>query len=166
MAARFLRKFCSQIAIPLKHNSLALTPRTTSVFVPKNVCLRMTGTSSSKAKEKREMVTINFIDRDGDKMTVNAKVGDSLLDVAKDNDVDLEGACEGTLSCSTCHLIFKPDEMETLNLDEPSDEELDMLDLAYGLEDTSRLGCQIIVAKNFEGITVRVPKAHRDIRDL
>ena len=46
------------------------------------------------------------------------------------------GACEGTLSCSTCHLIFKPDEMDKLKLDEPSDEELDMLDLAYGLEDT------------------------------
>ncbi|XP_022797237.1 adrenodoxin, mitochondrial-like [Stylophora pistillata] len=76
------------------------------------------------------------------------------------------GACEGTLSCSTCHLIFEPEEMKTLNLDEPSDEELDMLDLAYGLEDTSRLGCQIIVTKNFEGITLRVPKAHRDVRDL
>lgn len=112
------------------------------------------------------MVSVSFIDRDGDKMTVNAKIGDSLLDVAKDNDLDLEGACEGTLSCSTCHLIFDPEEMKTLNLDEPSDEELDMLDLAYGLEDTSRLGCQIIVTKNFEGITLRVPKAHRDVRDL
>lgn len=46
------------------------------------------------------------------------------------------GACEGTLSCSTCHLIFRPDEMDKLKLDEPSDEELDMLDLAYGLEET------------------------------
>ena len=46
------------------------------------------------------------------------------------------GACEGTLSCSTCHIIFKPEEMAALNLDEPSDEELDMLDLAYGLEKT------------------------------
>lgn len=48
----------------------------------------------------------------------------------------IPGACEGTLSCSTCHLIFKPEEMKRLDLDEPSDEELDMLDLAYGLEDT------------------------------
>lgn len=48
----------------------------------------------------------------------------------------ITGACEGTLSCSTCHLIFEPEEMKTLNLDDPSDEELDMLDLAYGLEDT------------------------------
>lgn len=48
----------------------------------------------------------------------------------------IQGACEGTLSCSTCHIIFKPEEMAALNLDEPSDEELDMLDLAYGLEKT------------------------------
>ncbi|PFX21465.1 Adrenodoxin, mitochondrial [Stylophora pistillata] len=110
-------------------------PRTTSLFANKNVRVRMAGTSTSKAKEKK--------------------------------DIDLIiGACEGTLSCSTCHLIFEPEEMKTLNLDEPSDEELDMLDLAYGLEDTSRLGCQIIVTKNFEGITLRVPKAHRDVRDL
>lgn len=162
----FLRKFCSQtVLLPLKQ-SVALAPRTTSLFVPKNVCLRMAGTSTSKAKEQKDMVKVNFIDRDGYEMAVSAKIGDSLLDVAKDNDVDLEGACEGTLSCSTCHLIFEPKEMARLNLDEPSDEELDMLDLAYGLEDTSRLGCQIIVTKDFGGITLRVPKAHRDVRDL
>ena len=55
MAGRFLRKICSHIALPLKHSSTILTPRTTSAFLPKNVCLRMAGTSSSKAKEKREM---------------------------------------------------------------------------------------------------------------
>ncbi|EDO42064.1 predicted protein, partial [Nematostella vectensis] len=110
-------------------------------------------------------VSITFVDRDGDRQTVKAKVGDSLLDVAKDNDVDLEGACEGTLSCSTCHLIFDAKEMAKLNLDEPTDEELDMLDLAYGLTDTSRLGCQITVSKSFEGITLSIPQA-RDARDL
>ncbi|KAM7446693.1 2 iron, 2 sulfur cluster binding [Porites harrisoni] len=164
MASRFGR-VCSMLVASSRCYSL-VNPRTTSVFVPKNLCLRMAGTSSSNAKAKREMVSIKFIDRDGDEITVNAKVGDTLLDVAKDNDVDLEGACEGTLSCSTCHLIFKPDEMEALNLDEPSDEELDMLDLAYGLEDTSRLGCQICVTKDFKGITLRIPQAHRDVRDL
>lgn len=46
------------------------------------------------------------------------------------------GACEGTLSCSTCHLIFDPDEFAKLDLNPPNDEELDMLDLAYGLCDT------------------------------
>ena len=46
------------------------------------------------------------------------------------------GACEGTLSCSTCHLIFDPEVYDSLDLEPPSDEELDMLDLAYGLTDT------------------------------
>ncbi|KAK3754868.1 hypothetical protein QZH41_011343 [Actinostola sp. cb2023] len=93
-------------------------------------------TTDSKEKPKPESVTITFIDRDGDKISVKSKVGDSLLDIAKDNDIDLEGACEGTLSCSTCHLVFKQEELERLNLYEPTDEELDMLDLAYGLTDT------------------------------
>ena len=56
MAGRyFLRKLCTHLALPLKHSSTNLTTRTTSLFVPKNICLRMAGTSSSKAKEKREM---------------------------------------------------------------------------------------------------------------
>ena len=48
----------------------------------------------------------------------------------------LSGACEGTLACSTCHLIFDPERYEKLGLDPPTEEELDMLDLAYGLTDT------------------------------
>jgi ferredoxin len=48
----------------------------------------------------------------------------------------LLGACEGTLSCSTCHLIFDPDEHAMLDLTPADDEELDMLDLAYGLTPT------------------------------
>ena len=50
--------------------------------------------------------------------------------------ISFQGACEGTLSCSTCHLIFDPDEFAKLGLPEPDDEELDMLDLAYGLTPT------------------------------
>lgn len=156
----------SQLAASSRLPSI-LIPRLRSGPVPrKNASFRTTGISTSIVQEKQETVEINFIDRDGDLMKVKAKVGDTLLDVAKDNDVDLEGACEGTLSCSTCHLLFKPEEMASLNLDEPSDEELDMLDLAYGLEDTSRLGCQILVTKDFQGITLTIPKAHRDLRDL
>ena len=47
----------------------------------------------------------------------------------------LLGACEGTLACSTCHLIFKPEHYKQLP-EPPTDEELDMLDLAYDLQDT------------------------------
>lgn len=80
-------------------------------------------------------VNITFVDRDGDEHTVQAKVGDSLLDVAKEFDIDVEGACEGTLSCSTCHLIVDCEWYEKIP-DPLTEEEQDMLDLAYGLTDT------------------------------
>ncbi|MGH0175783.1 UNVERIFIED_CONTAM: hypothetical protein FKN15_071442 [Acipenser sinensis] len=71
-------------------------------------------------------------------------------------------ACEGTLACSTCHLIF---DKNVFNKLEPLvDEELDMLDLAYGLTDTSRLGCQVFVQKGMDGMTVQVPQKVNDIR--
>ncbi len=80
-------------------------------------------------------VNVTFIDRDGDEHVVEAKVGDTLLEVAKEHDIDLEGACEGTLSCSTCHLILEPDWFKKIP-DPLTEEEQDMLDLAYGLTDT------------------------------
>lgn len=78
-------------------------------------------------------------------------------------DFDGFGACEGTLTCSTCHLIFKPEDYEKLP-DKPSDEEADMLDLAYELTDTSRLGCQITLTKDMNGLEVHVPSTINDVR--
>ncbi|MGH0117497.1 UNVERIFIED_CONTAM: hypothetical protein FKN15_078191, partial [Acipenser sinensis] len=72
------------------------------------------------------------------------------------------GACEGTLACSTCHLIF--DENIFKKLDPVTDEEMDMLDLAYGLTETSRLGCQICLSKSMNGMTVSVPEGMADVR--
>jgi ferredoxin len=88
---------------------------------------------------------------------VTAKVGESLLQVAHANHVDLEGACEGVCACSTCHLIF-PQQVYN-DLPDPSEEEEDMLDMAYGLTDTSRLGCQIIVTPEMDGLLLTMPKA-------
>ncbi|AWO95622.1 putative adrenodoxin mitochondrial [Scophthalmus maximus] len=68
----------------------------------------------------------------------------------------------GTLACSTCHLIFDEDVYKDLG--PVTDEELDMLDLAYGLTDTSRLGCQICLTKSLEGVVARVPESVADIR--
>ncbi|ESO85774.1 hypothetical protein LOTGIDRAFT_221203 [Lottia gigantea] len=121
--------------------------------------------SSTAAKHKTERVKVHFIDRDGNKLTANAKIGDNLLDVIIENDIDIDGfgACEGTLACSTCHLIFKQADYDKLP-DTPTDEELDMLDLAYGLEDTSRLGCQVIVTKDMKDLEVSVPAAVADAR--
>jgi 2Fe-2S ferredoxin len=80
-------------------------------------------------------VKMTFLDRDGDEQIVDAKVGDTLLEVAKEFDIDLEGACEGTLSCSTCHLVIDPEWYDKIP-DPLTEEEQDMLDLAYGLTDT------------------------------
>ena len=66
----------------------------------------------------------------------------------------LSGACGGELACSTCHLVFDRDVYDTLP--PKSDEEEDMLDLAFELTDMSRLGCQICLTKEFEGIKVRI----------
>ena len=78
------------------------------------------------------------------------------------NDIELEGACEGSLACSTCHVIVLDDKFYQ-GLPEPSDDENDMLDLAFGLTDTSRLGCQIIAKPELDGLKVAIPTATRNM---
>jgi 2Fe-2S ferredoxin len=96
-----------------------------------------------------------FIEPDGTRKDVDAPLGLSILEIAHRNDIDIEGACEGSLACSTCHVIVDPNWFGLL--DEPSEDEEDMLDLAFGLAPTSRLGCQIIITEDLDGLTVTVP---------
>ncbi|XP_031466417.1 adrenodoxin, mitochondrial [Phasianus colchicus] len=126
--------------------------------------LRPLSLSARAARSSEDKITVHFINRDGDKLTAKGKPGDSLLDVVVDNNLDIDGfgACEGTLACSTCHLIFEDHIFE--KLDAITDEEMDMLDLAYGLTETSRLGCQICLKKSMDNMTVRVPEAVADAR--
>lgn len=107
------------------------------------------------------MVKITFIEKDGNEKVIDAPLGLSILEVAHKNDVDLEGACEGSLACSTCHIIIEPEFFDKL----PSarEEEEDMLDLAFGLTQTSRLGCQIMVTQELEGLRIRLPAATRNM---
>ncbi len=88
-------------------------------------------------------------------------VGLSILEVAHNNEIDLEGACEGSLACATCHVILEEDVYN--GLEEPEEAEEDMLDLAFGLTRTSRLGCQIILAKEHDGMRITLPFATRNI---
>ena len=97
-----------------------------------------------------DVVYVTFVARDGGKHVINGKVGDNLMYLAHryqhDNPaVALEGACEASLACSTCHVIVSPQHYDILP--EASEEEEDMLDLAPCLESTSRLGCQIQARK-------------------
>ncbi|XP_003966509.1 adrenodoxin, mitochondrial [Takifugu rubripes] len=113
---------------------------------------------------RSDKVTVHFINRDGDKITVKGSPGESLLDVVINEDLDIDGfgACEGTLACSTCHLIFEDDVFKKLG--RITDEEMDMLDLAYGLTDTSRLGCQVCLSKSLDGLVAKVPESVADAR--
>jgi superfamily II DNA/RNA helicase/ferredoxin len=106
-------------------------------------------------------VNVIFITPDGERVPVTGIEGENLLALAHQNDVELEGACEASLACSTCHVIL-PDSYYS-KLDPPVDEENDMLDLAFGLTDTSRLGCQVKLTKELEGMEIQLPAATRNM---
>ena len=107
-----------------------------------------------------EKIKVIFIEGDQAR-EIEALVGLSILEVAHNNDIDLEGACEGSLACATCHVVLE-DKIYNM-LDEPEEAEEDMLDLAFGLTHTSRLGCQIILTKELDGMRIKLPSATRNI---
>lgn len=107
------------------------------------------------------MPKITFVLKDNSEKTVDAPLGISLLEVAHKNDIDLEGACEGSLACSTCHVIVEEKFFD--QLPEATEEEEDMLDLAFGLTHTSRLGCQITITDDLDGLKVKLPHATRNM---
>ena len=107
------------------------------------------------------MPKIAFIERNGTRREVEAPAGMSVMEVARRHDIDIEGACEGSLACSTCHVIVAPEWYGRLR--EASEEEEDMLDLAFNLTRTSRLGCQIVVTEELDGLTVQLPAATRNL---
>jgi ferredoxin len=111
--------------------------------------------------------------------TVEANEGDDILSIAHEHDIDLEGAilsfplnlsyqlahlagaCEGSVACSTCHVILSPEHYDLLP--EPEDDENDMLDMAFGLSDTSRLGCQVKLTRELDGMAATLPAATRNM---
>ena len=107
------------------------------------------------------MPKMTFIAPDGSRKEVDAAEGLSVLEVAHRNKIELEGACEGSLACSTCHVVVAKEWFDKLA--PASDDEEDMLDLAFGLTATSRLGCQIIMSKDLDGLVVTLPAATRNM---
>lgn len=107
------------------------------------------------------MPKLTFKYPDGETKVIDAPVGLSVLEIAHQNNIPLEGACEGSLACSTCHVIV--DSAWYDRLAEASEDEEDMLDLAFGLTHTSRLGCQIIMSDELDGLVVTLPEATRNM---
>ncbi|XP_071952073.1 adrenodoxin-like protein 1, mitochondrial [Antedon mediterranea] len=107
-----------------------------------------------------EIVNIVYVDRDGERIPVQGKVGDNVMYLSHRHGVEIEGACEASLACCTCHVILSDKYFD--KLPEAEEEEEDMLDLAPFLTNTSRLSCQIILTKDLEGMEVQLPKATRN----
>jgi ferredoxin, 2Fe-2S len=107
------------------------------------------------------MLKMTFIDPQGKPHEVDAPEGLSVLEVAHRNGFDLEGACEGAMACSTCHVIADPKWFDKLPI--ASEEEEDMLDLAFDVSETSRLGCQITMTKDLDGLVVSLPAQHYNL---
>lgn len=107
------------------------------------------------------MPSMIFVYPDGKEVTVEAPNGISVMEIAHKHDIPLEGACEGSLACSTCHVVI--DESWYGKLSEATENEEDMLDLAFGLTPTSRLGCQIIMSDELDGLRVTLPSATRNM---
>ena len=108
------------------------------------------------------MVKISFRLPGGELQDVEAEEGLSILEIAHRSKVPIKGDCEGSLACSTCHVIVEEESVFN-GLPEAEEDEEDMLDLAFGLKPTSRLGCQIIVTKELEGAIFIVPQENRNI---
>ena len=111
-------------------------------------------------KSPEDVVNVTFIDQDGEEHKVKAKVGDNVMYLAHRHDIDLEGACEASCACCTCHVYVEGGFFD--GLPEAKEEEEDMLDLAPFLQDNSRLGCQIKLTKEMDGITLALPRATRN----
>ncbi|HAD18143.1 MAG TPA: 2Fe-2S ferredoxin [Erythrobacter sp.] len=105
---------------------------------------------------------IEFVTSNGDTVSTHAEAGDNLLRVAQAAGLPLEGTCEGQMACSTCHVIVSGEWFD--RLEEASEEEEDMLDLAAGVARTSRLSCQIDLTEEMDGLTVTIPAESYDMR--
>ena len=106
------------------------------------------------------MPTMIFVEKNGAEREVDAPLGLSVLEIAHKHGIDIEGACEGSLACSTCHVIVDPSWYGKLA--NATEDEEDMLDLAFGLQATSRLGCQIVMTDALNGLKVKLPASTRN----
>lgn len=110
------------------------------------------------------MITVTFINAEGQSQTVEAEIGQDLLKVAQSAGQPLEGTCEGQMACSTCHVIVDKDWF--VKLPAAVEDEEDMLDLASGARRTSRLSCQIILTAELDGLVVHIPAESRNMQGL
>jgi len=99
-------------------------------------------------------ISFQIIDCNLTEHSVKADEGDTLLEICEKNSIEVEAACGGECCCSTCHCFLSDELFEAI--EEPDEDELDMLDLAIGVQETSRLACQVKITPDFESTTVKL----------
>ncbi|KAL5174943.1 Adrenodoxin-like protein 1, mitochondrial [Glycine soja] len=120
----------------------------------------ITNNTTEEGSEQEQMISVTFIDKDGEEKHIKVPVGMSMLEAAHENDIELEGK---SFDFRILLLRLKILDLEQYNkLEDPTDEENDMLDLAFGLTETSRLGCQVIAKPELDGIRLAIPAATRN----
>jgi len=107
-----------------------------------------------------EVVNVTFVDKTGKRIPIRAKVGDNVLYLAHRYGIELEGACEASLACSTCHVYVHHDFVDSIT--EATEKEEDLLDMAPALKVNSRLGCQIVLTKELDGLELTLPSTTRN----
>ena len=90
------------------------------------------------------------------KKSIKVKINETILDIARNGNFELEGSCEGSLACSTCHIIVSNAWYK--KLDKPTMEESELLEILPNYTRNSRLGCQIKITKKLDGIEISLPK--------
>ena len=101
------------------------------------------------------MPNIIFVKPDGSEHMIAVENDTTVMEAGRDANLGIEGTCGGCLSCATCHVIV--DAALFAKTGAPSEDEADMLDLAFGLTETSRLGCQIEMSDFLDGLKVAIP---------
>ena len=100
------------------------------------------------------MVKMTFI-KDQQRIEVNAKIGQTLLEVARENNVDLIGACDGNCACGSCHVYI--DENTLKKITPAKEEEENVLDVVFNIKPNSRLACQVVVSEDLENAIITIP---------
>ncbi len=111
------------------------------------------------------MAKITFIMRDGSEVEGDAPLGLSVMEIAHHNKLyEIEGSCGGSLACATCHVYVHPNWYDKVLPEDGaiSEDEEDMLDLAFDLRKLSRLSCQIIMEEHLDGLIVALPGSKPD----
>jgi 2Fe-2S ferredoxin len=118
--------------------------------------LKDVGHSYRSSGDIIQMPKLIFIKSDGSAHDFDVANGTTIMEAGRDANMGIEGTCGGSLSCATCHVVFDADDY--VRVGPPSEDEMDMLDLAFNVTETSRLGCQIKMSDELDGLTAKVPE--------